>query len=155
MDDAYRTLRRRTTLAGTVFLLVVAAGLVASIVELGLHLSLVIGIVTTIGAALAFASVRRTEPITVAGRRLDPFQRAGVGYVLLAASVGAGFAPHLSADWNGFTVAIWILVFASFGYQELTGPHEEPDPSMRQVAAILTLLLVFIIGLPVAVIFLG
>lgn len=149
------SLRRRTILGGALLWVVFLGLAVSALVVEGASPPLALAPLLAIAAGAALFSVFLSVDISVVGYPLDPFQRAGLGYTLLAVTIALVYAPRLSVELGAIAPASWILLLGGLGYREWTGPHGEHDPSMREVAIIVGLTVCFVIALPVVMILLG
>ncbi|WP_290817827.1 hypothetical protein [Halovivax sp.] len=143
-------LRHRTAVVGALLLLAVSATLLLGFLDVGLEPTLAVAAVPTFAAAVALLSVRRDGDVELAGRRLGPHQRAGLGYALLAVALAIPYVPRLSLDAVGLTPLVMVAVVLSLAYQEYTGPHEPEEPSMRRIAAFIVLAMAMVVGVAVA-----
>ncbi|WP_254864220.1 hypothetical protein [Halovivax gelatinilyticus] len=149
-DDPLEPLRRRTLLGGTLLWFVLAGGSAFVLYTEGLSVSVLAAFALSLAAGIALFSVHRSGTVTLVDVDLDPFRRAGLGYGLLALATGIAYAPHVALEFNALTPVVWALVLVALAHQEWTGPHESIEPTMKQVATIVVLTMVAVIGLPVA-----
>ncbi|MFC3959546.1 hypothetical protein [Halovivax cerinus] len=154
-SNAVRALRRRTIIGGTLLWVVFFGLALSALVLEGVSAPVVVAPVLALVAGGALFSVFLSVDISVAGYPFDPFQRAGVGYGLLAVAVALVYAPRARVEPGVLVPVSWILLLGALAYREVATPHDSADPSMRQVGIIVGLLLCFVVGLPVAVILLG
>ncbi|ELZ10824.1 hypothetical protein C479_08433 [Halovivax asiaticus JCM 14624] len=154
-DHSVIALRRRTIIGGTL-LWVVFLGLTFSALVLeGGSLPLVLASTLALVAGGALFSVLLSVDISVAGYPLDPFQRASLGYVLLAAAVGLVYAPRASVGPGVLVPLSWIALLVGLATWEASAPRAVSGPSMRQVGLIVALTLGFVVALPLGLSVLG
>lgn len=154
-SESVIALRRRTMVGGALLWVLFLGLSVSALVLEGASPPLALAPILALVAGAALFSVFLSADISVAGYPLDPFQRVGAGYALLALAVVLVYAPRVALAWGTLAPLSWVLILVGFAYQEWTGPHETFEPSMRQVAIVVGLMMSVVIAIPIVMILLG